>query len=82
MYCMTSKQKGEKLMKKTQAIKEERNTSISQLIGMLLVGIAILDFGLSWTGTNLTYFLGPLSKFSPMIIGFIGLTLMNIGKDE
>jgi len=82
MYCMTSKQKGEKLMKKTQAIKEERNTSISQLIGMLLVGVAILDFGLSWTGTNLTYFLGPLSKFSPMIIGFIGLTLMNIGKDE
>jgi len=74
--------KGEKLMKKTQVIKEERNTSIIQLIGMLLVGVAILDFALSWTGTNLTYFLGPISRFSPMIIGFIGLTLMNIGKDE
>ena len=80
MYCMTSKQKGEKLMKKTQAIKEERNTSISQLIGMLLVGVAILDFALSWMGTNLTYFLGPLSRFSPMIIGFIGLTLINKEK--
>ena len=68
-------------MKKTQAIKEERNTSILQLIGMLLVGVAILDFALSWTGTNITYFLGPVSRFSPMIIGFIGLTLMNIGKD-
>ena len=69
-------------MKKTQAIKEERNTSILQLIGMFLVGVAILDFALSWMGTNLTYFLGPLSRFSPMIIGFIGFTLMNIGKDE
>ena len=79
---MTNKQKGEKLMKKTQVIKEETNTSILQLIGMFLVGVAILDFALSWTGTNLTYFLGPLSRFSPMIIGFIGFTLMNIGKDE
>ena len=69
-------------MKKTQAIKEETNTSILQLIGMFLVGVAILDFALSWMGTNLTYFLGPLSRFSPMIIGFIGFTLMNIGKDE
>ena len=69
-------------MKKTQVIKEEKNTSILQLIGMLLVGVAILDVALSWTGTNLTYFLGPVSRFSPMIIGFIGLTLMNIEKDE
>ena len=79
---MTNKQKGEKLMKKTQVIKEENNTGITQLIGMLFVGVAILDFALSWTGTNLTYFLGPLSRFSPMIIGFIGFTLMNIGKNE
>jgi len=79
---MTNKQKGEKLMKKTQVIKEENNTGITQLIGMLLIGVAILDFALSWTGTNLTYFLGPLSRFSPMIIGFIGFTLINIGKDE
>ena len=82
MYCMTNTKKGEKLMKKTQVIKEENNTGITQLIGMLFVGVAILDFALSWTGTNLTYFLGPLSRFSPMIIGFIGFTLMNIGKDE
>jgi hypothetical protein len=80
MYCMTNKQKGEKLMKKTQVIKEENNTGITQLIGMLLVGVAILDFALSWMGSNLTYFLGPLSRFSPMIIGFIGLTLINKEK--
>lgn len=77
---MLIKQKGEKMMKKTRVIKEENNTGITQLIGMLLVGVAILDFALSWMGTNLTYFLGPLSRFSPMIIGFIGLTLINKEK--
>mgnify|MGYP006115260115 FL=1 len=77
---MLIKQKGEKMMKKTRVIKEENNTGIVQLIGMLLVGVAILDFALSWMGTNLTYFLGPLSRFSPMIIGFIGLTLINKEK--
>ena len=77
---MLIKQKGEKMMKKTRVIKEENNTGIVQLIGMLLVGFAILDFALSWTGTNLTYFLGSLSRFSPMIIGFIGLTLINKEK--
>ena len=68
------------MMKKTRVIKEENNTGITQLIGMLLVGVAILDFALSWMGSNLTYFLGPLSRFSPMIIGFIGLTLINKEK--
>ena len=77
---MLIKQKGEKMMKKTRVIKEENNIGITQLIGMLLVGVAILDFALSWMGTNLTYFLGPLSRFSPMIIGFIGLTLINKEK--
>ena len=77
---MLIKQKGEKMIKKTRVIKEENNIGITQLIGMLLVGVAILDFALSWMGTNLTYFLGPLSRFSPMIIGFIGLTLINKEK--
>ena len=76
------KTKGDKLMKNTQAKRKEKTTNIAHLFGMLLIGIAILDFALSWMGTNLTYCLGPLSRFSPMIIGFIGFTLMNIGEDE
>lgn len=69
-------------MKNTQVKRKEKTTNIVHLFGILLIGIAILDFALSWMGTNLTYFLGPLSRFSPMIIGFIGFTLMNIGEDE
>lgn len=76
------KTKGDKLMKNTQVKRKGKTTNIAHLFGMLLIGIAILDFALSWMGTNLTYFLGPLSRFSPMIIGFIGFTLMNIGEDE
>ena len=76
------KTKGDKLMKNTQVKRKEKTTNIVHLFGILLIGIAILDFALSWMGTNLTYFLGPLSRFSPMIIGFIGFTLMNIGEDE
>jgi len=76
------KTKGDKLMKKTQVKRKEKTTNTAHLFGMLLIGIAILDFALSWMGTNLTYFLGPLSRFSPMIIGFIGFTLMNTGEDE
>jgi len=76
------KTKGDKLMKNTTIKKEEKKTNIAHLFGMLLIGIAILDFALSWMGTNLTHFLGPLSRFSPMILGFIGFTLINIGEDE
>ena len=74
------KTKGDKLMKNTRVKREEKKTNIVNLFGILLIGIAILDFALSWMGTNLTYFLGPLSRFSPMIIGFIGLTLINKEK--
>ena len=76
------KTKGDKLMKNTKVKKEEKKINIANLFGMLLIGIAILDFALSWMGTNLTYFLGPVSRFSPMILGFIGFTLMNIGENE
>ena len=55
---------------------------MQQIIGLILIIFGVADFALSWMGTNLTYFLGPLSRFSPMIIGFIGFTLMNIGEDE
>ena len=61
---------------------KESNTGLTQLLGMLLIGFAMFDFALSWMGVNLTSFMGPASRFSPMIIGFIGLGLINIGKNE
>jgi len=51
-------------------------------LGMLLIGFAIIDFVMSWMGTNLTAFLGPVSKFSAMITGFIGISLLNAGNAE
>ena len=55
--------------------------SFTYLIGALFVGFAFIDFVMSWTGNNLTYFLGPVSAFSPLIFGGIGYTLMNIGEN-
>lgn len=63
-------------MKKVTKVKKQENNLLS-FIGMLLIGFAIVDFAMSWMGTNLTSFLGPVSQFSPMIIGFIGFSLMN-----
>ncbi len=53
-----------------------------ELLGMLLIGFAIVDFVSSWMGVNLTSFMGPISRFSPMIVGFIGLALINMGKND
>ena len=44
--------------------------------------VKIIDFGMSWTGVNLTGFLGPVSRFTPMIFGFIGASLLNAGKES
>jgi hypothetical protein len=41
-----------------------------------------LDFGLSWAGTNITGFLGPLSQFTPIAFGFIGAALLNAGTES
>ena len=47
--------------------------SIMQGIGSLLIIFAMLDFGLSYMGYNLTPFLPDgISRFSPIIIGLIG----------
>ena len=48
----------------------------------ILIVFAVADFGMSWAGVNLTEFLGPVSRFSPMIFGFIGATLLNVGKES
>ena len=69
-------------MRKMKTKIKESNNGITQFLGMLLIGFAMLDFALSWMGVNLTSFMGPVSRFSPMIIGFIGLGLLNTGKND
>ena len=64
-------------------VKEEvSGTSALNILGGLLIVFAIADFGLSWTGVNLTEFLGPVSRFTPMIFGLIGATLLSAGKES
>ena len=79
---MVNKQKKEKKMKKVKVKEEANDTSALSILGGLLIVLAIADFGLSWTGTNLTGFLGPVSRFTPMIFGFIGASLLSAGKDS
>ena len=76
------KQTKEKKMKKTNVNVVEQKTSALQVIGGLFILFAIADFALSWMGTNLTGFMGPASRFSPIIFGLIGSLLMNSGKGK
>ena len=76
------KQTKEKKMKKTNVKVVEQKTSALQVIGGLFILFAIADFALSWMGTNLTGFMGPVSRFSPIIFGLIGSVLMNSGKGD
>ena len=75
------KQTKRKNMRKIKIQEQNNSSSILQVLGFLLVGFAMADFVLSWAGVNLTSFMGSASRFSPMIFGFIGATLMSIGKD-
>jgi len=77
---MKTQTKGNK-MKRVKVQNEMNNTSVLQVLGFLLVAFAVADFALSWAGVNLTSFMGAASRFSPMIFGFIGATLMSAGKD-
>tara|TARA_Y200000002_G_scaffold349073_1_gene325480 strand:- start:39 stop:278 length:240 start_codon:yes stop_codon:yes gene_type:complete len=77
---MKTKTKGNK-MKKAKVQNENSSTSALQVLGFLLIAFAVADFALSWAGINLTSFMGAASRFSPMIFGFIGVTLMSAGKD-
>ena len=63
-------------MKQVMTIKEEK-TSLTQILGSLMIGFAVIDFALSYTGINLTSFLGSASRFSPIIFGLIGSALLN-----
>jgi hypothetical protein len=78
---MKTQTKGNK-MKKAKVQNETNNRSALQVLGFLLIGFAVADFALSWAGVNLTSFMGAASRFSPMIFGFIGATLMNAGGDS
>ena len=65
-------------MKKAIAIrKEEEKTSFIQILGILMIVFAVVDFATSYAGINLTPFLGSASRFSPIVFGLIGSALFN-----
>ena len=66
----------------TQAKIKTGNTSVLQVLGGMLLVFAVADFALSWMGINLTQFMGPASRFSPIIFGVIGSALMNMAKEN
>tara|TARA_A100001011_G_C13628164_1_gene562856 strand:+ start:290 stop:502 length:213 start_codon:yes stop_codon:yes gene_type:complete len=65
-------------MSKIKIEEKTKEYGLLEIIGMLFVGFAVVDFGLSWMGTNLTAFLGPLSQFTPLAAGLIGATFLNV----
>ena len=69
-------------MKKVKVQEVKSGNAVMQTVGGLLIAVGILDFALSWWGTNITGFLGRLSQFTPMLFGFIGFAMLNIGKDQ
>ena len=64
-------------MRKAMVIREQQKTSILPVIGGLMIGFAVIDFATSFAGINLTSFLGPASRFSPIVLGLIGSALLN-----
>ena len=64
-------------MRKQTVIDREPKQSFLPIIGGLLVAFAVVDFALSYAGVNLTSFLGPASRFSPIVLGLIGGALIN-----
>ena len=69
-------------MKKVQVEEVKSGNAVMQTFGGLLIAVGILDFALSWGGTNITAFLGPLSQFTPMAFGFIGFAMFSAGKEQ
>ena len=69
-------------MKKVKVEEAKSGNIVMQTFGGLLIAIGILDFGLSWGGTNITAFLGPLSQFTPMAFGLIGAAMLSAGKEQ
>ena len=69
-------------MKKVKVKEVKSGNAVVQTFGGLLIAVGILDFALSWGGTNITGFLGPLSQFTPMAFGLIGAAMLSAGKDQ
>ena len=69
-------------MNKTSTKTQTKTFSVLQILGSLFLIFAAADFVLSWMGINLTPFMGPISRFSPIIFGVIGTVLMNVNKDS
>ena len=69
-------------MKKVKVEEVKNGNVVMQTVGGLLIAVGILDFALSWGGTNITGFLGPLSQFTPMIFGFTGAVMLSAGKNQ
>ena len=69
-------------MKKVKVEEVKNGNAVMQTFGGLLIAVGILDFALSWGGTNITAFLGPLSQFTPMVFGFIGFAMLGAGKEQ
>ena len=69
-------------MKKVKVQEVKNGNAAMQTFGGLLIAVGILDFALSWGGTNITGFLGPLSQFTPMAFGFIGFAMFSAGNEQ
>jgi len=79
---MTTNNKRRKKMTQVQTKTKTDNISVLQILGGMLLVFAVADFVLSWMGINLTQFMGPASRFSPIIFGVIGSVLMNMTKED
>ena len=56
---------------------------LMQFIGYILIVFAAADFlAGNFGNVNLTSFLGPASQFSPIILGVIGVALVNMGGSK
>lgn len=69
-------------MKKVKVEEVKSGNAVMQTFGGLLIAVGIMDFALSWGGTNITGFLGPLSQFTPMAFGFIGFAMLGAGTEQ
>ena len=56
---------------------------MGQIVGYILIVLGVADFLLgNFAQINLTYFLGPLSTFSPFVFGGLGLLILNGSKPK
>ena len=69
-------------MKKNETlVNEEKTTGIATILGGLLIACSVVDFALSFAGINLSSFLGPISRFTPIATGLLGGFLINSDKN-